>query len=69
MALYIYKKIIYHHDQSAYRKIHLKLTIFIKLRGNIESAMKSGKVTLAVFVDFSKAFDAIDFNILIHKLC
>ena len=69
MALYIYKKTIYHHDQSGYRKIHSRLTIFIKLRGNIESAMERGKVTLAVFVDFSKAFDAIDFNILIHKLC
>ena len=30
--------------------------------------MKSGEVTLAVFVDFSKAFDTIDFNIIIHKL-
>ena len=30
--------------------------------------MKSGEVTLAVFVDFSKAFDSTDFNSLIHKL-
>ena len=30
--------------------------------------MNSGEVTLAVFVDFSKAFDTIDFNILIQKL-
>ena len=30
--------------------------------------MKSGEVTLAVFVDFSKAFDTINFNMLIHKL-
>ena len=30
--------------------------------------MKSAEVTFAVFVDFSKAFDTINFNILIHKL-
>ena len=40
----------------------------IKLRDDIERAMKSGEVTSAVFADFSKAFDTIDFNILIHKL-
>ena len=28
----------------------------------------SGEVTLTVFVDFLKAFDTIDFNILIQKL-
>ena len=29
--------------------------------------MKSGEVTLAVFVDFSKTFDTNDFSILMHK--
>ena len=45
----------------------MSLTILNKLRDDIEYAMKSGEVTLAVFVDFSKAFDIIDYNILIHK--
>ena len=46
---------------------HSTLTILIKLRDDIERAMKSREVTLTAFVDFSKAFDSIDFDILIHK--
>ena len=57
MTLHIEKKIIYHHYQSEYRKIHSTLR-----------ATKSEKVTLVVFVDFSKAFHTIDFNILTHNL-
>ena len=30
--------------------------------------MKSGEVTIAIFVDFSKEFDTTDFNILTTKL-
>ena len=68
MTLYIEKKIIYHQYQSGCRKNHSTLTILIKLRDNIERAMKSGEVTLAAFADISKALDTIDFNILIRKL-
>ena len=39
----------------------------IKLPDDIERAMKSQEVTLTVSVDFSKAFDTIDFHILIRK--
>ena len=53
--------------EQGYRKKHSTLTILIKLRDNIECAMKSREVTLAAFVDFSKAFDTI-VNVLIHKL-
>ena len=67
MTLYIEKKISYHY-KSGYRKSHSTLTNLIKLRGDMDRAMKSGEVTLGVFVDFSKAFDTIGFNILIHKL-
>ena len=64
-TLYTEKKIIYHHYQSGYRKSHSTLTILIKLRDDINRAMKKGEVTLTVFVDFSKAFDTIDLDILI----
>ena len=67
MPFYVEKKITYHHYQSWCRKNHSTLIILIKLRDDIERAMKSGEVTFAVFVDFSKAFDTIN-NVLIHKL-
>ena len=38
------------------------------MQDDIKRAMKSGEVTLALFVDFSKSFDTIDFNNLMHKL-
>ena len=38
------------------------------MKDNIDKAMKSGEITLSVFVDFSKAFNTIDLNILIQKL-
>ena len=67
MTLIIEEK-LYHHCQSGYRKNQSILTILIKLRDDIERALKSGEVTLAVFVHFSKALVTIYFNILIHKL-
>ena len=67
MTLIIEEKLC-HHCQSGYRKNQSILTILIKLRDDIERALKSGEVTLAVFVHFYKALVTIDFNILIHKL-
>lgn len=61
MTLYIEKK-IHHQYQSEHRMNHL-----IKLPDDIERALKSREVTLTVFVDFSEAFDTIDFHILIRK--
>ena len=60
MTLHIKKTINYHY-QSGYRKNQSTLTILIKVRDDTEHAMKSGEVTLDVFVDFSKAFDTIGF--------
>ena len=67
MTLHI-KKITYYHYQSGYKKNRFTLTVLIKLRVDIERAMISGEVALVVFIDFSKAFDTIDSNNLIHKL-
>ena len=40
----------------------------MKLRDDIIRAMKSGEVTLMVLVDFSKAFDTINYETLIAKM-
>ena len=40
----------------------------MKIKNDILKAMKRGEVTLAVLADFSKAFDTVDFEILMKKL-
>ena len=65
---FIEKKLIYHHYQSGYRKNLSTATLLAKLRDDIKEAMKISEITLAVFTDYSKAFDTIDFSVLIKKM-
>ena len=62
------KKLIYHHYQSSYRKNHSTATLLAKLRDYIKEAMRASEITLTVFTDYSKAFDTIDFSVLIKKM-
>ena len=65
---FIEKNPIYHHYQSGYRKNHATATLHAKLRDGIKEAMKASEITLAVFADYSKVFDTIDFSVLIKKI-
>ena len=65
---FIEKKLIYNHYQSSYRKNHSTATLLAKLRDDIKEAIKASEITLAVFTDYSKAFDTIDFSVLIRKM-
>ena len=38
------------------------------MKDDINKRMKYGEIALSVFVDFSKAFNTVDFNILIQKV-
>ena len=40
----------------------------MKIKDDIVKAMNRGEITLAVMIDFSKAFDTVDFETLIRKL-
>ena len=65
---FIEKKLIYHHYQSGYRKNHSTTILLVKLRDDIKEALKASEITLAVFTHYSKAFDNIDFSVLIKKI-
>ena len=65
---FIEDRIIYHQYQSGYHKKHSTLTVLIKMRNDINRAMKGSEITISVFAYYSKAFDTIDFDILIRKL-
>ena len=59
---------IYSSTQAGYRRNHSTNTILIKMRDDILNAMNKGEVTLSILADFSKAFDAVHYTVLIKKL-
>ena len=59
---------IYSSTQAGYRRNHSTNIILIKMRDDILNAMNKGEVTLSILADFSKAFDSVDYTVLIKKL-
>ena len=53
---------------SAYRKGHNTTTVMLAMRDDIQRAMKTGEVTIAVLADFSKAFDTVSYSTILRKL-
>ena len=65
---YIDEKNIYKDTMSGFRANHSTDTLLLKIRDDIIKSMNRGEVTLAVLADYSKAFDTMNFSILIPKL-
>ena len=65
---YIDQHQIYKQTQSGFRKRHSTETLLMKIRDDIVGAMNKGEITLAAFLDYSKAFDTVDYKTLITKL-
>ena len=59
---------IYSSTQAGYRRNHSTNTILIQMRDDILNAMNKCEVTLPILADFSKAFDTVDYTVLIKKL-
>jgi hypothetical protein len=55
---YIEEHSLYKETMSGFRKGHSTMAVLLK-------AMKKGEITLAVFTDYSKAFDTVDFQVFI----
>lgn len=55
--------------QSGFRAGHSTNTALLKITNDITKAIDQSRVTFAVLLDFSKAFDTIDHELLIAKLC
>ena len=59
---------IYSSAQAGYRRNHSTNAILIKMRDDILNAMNKSKVTLSILGDFRKAFNTVDYTVLIKKL-
>lgn len=54
--------------KSDYRKLYLTNTVTVKLMNDFLKATNKDGIILAFITDYSKAFDAVDYEILITKL-
>ena len=55
-------------SQYGFRKNHSTQSAALKLIDRLMISMDKGKTPLAIFLDFSKAFDTLDHEILLYKL-
>ena len=55
--------------QSAYRDKHSTETALIKVHNAILSALDTGSSAILLMLDLSSAFDTIDHNIMLSRLC
>ncbi|CAH2299605.1 Hypothetical predicted protein [Pelobates cultripes] len=55
-------------DQSGFHQNHSTTTALLKVCNDIQAGMEQGALTRAIFLDFAKAFDTVDHDILLHKL-
>ena len=68
LSEFIKKMMSYKNTKASYRKFHSSITLLLKLQDDIRKAMNRNEVTLSLFADYSKAFDTIDHNTLLHQL-
>ena len=68
MLSHVEEQLLLKSTVTGYRKGHSTGTSLLKFKDDIKKTMKSGEVTLATLVDFSKAFDTIAHDKVITKL-
>ena len=65
---YLNKYYFIHESQSGFRQRHSCQTALVKLIDQWMASIDKGDTVGALFIDFRKAFDLVDHNILINKL-
>ena len=53
---------------SGFRKSHSTTTILLKLRDDILKSMNRSEITMAIFADYSKAFDTVNHSAILENL-
>lgn len=65
---YIERGHILYDKQYGFRKKHSTEMAIIELTTKLTDAIDDRKLTAAIFLDLSKAFDTVDHSIIISKL-
>ena len=65
LCSFIEDHVIYSKTQLEFGKHHSINTLLIKIRDDISNVLDWGEIIIAVMRDFSKAFDTVDYFILI----
>ena len=65
---YLNKYKLLHKSQSGFRQKHSCQTALVKLVDDWAKCIDNGEMVGALFIDFRKAFDLVDHNILLRKL-
>ena len=66
---YLNENILLTSFQSGFRSLHSTLTALIETTNNCSVKIYDRLLNGVVFVDLQKAFDTIDYSILVRKLC
>lgn len=54
--------------QSGYRFLHSTTTVLLKISDDIKRSSERGKTAIMLLLDFTKAFDSVDHELLCNKL-
>jgi hypothetical protein len=65
---YIESNKLYDTFQSGFRKLHSTSTALINISDKIRRAKDEHKISLLILLDFSKAFNCINYDILCYNL-